>query len=260
MNPDLLRLNQIHSEFIANRSDVCNIQDWKLIITQDEIAIMVQHLADYINYKFQHDKIVVTCILKGCAYFLVDLTKKLTIPHSLYFIETSLYHDKQVPDAKVELLSILVPSKFQGRKVILLDELYDNGFTLHAVKTKLIEEVKLDPQDIVTCTLFHKCKHGNLNVMRSGGNPYDPPDLVGFWNLPDLWYVGYGLDDKQEKRNWPHLYAIPKLPDIPKNTDDSIFESSDEGLQKYQDIRQRIIHLMDRLKLGRYLSGAFHNE
>lgn len=231
-------LQHISKEFLTQRFDVTpDVSTWKLLITHDEIQQMVQRLANIINQKFQHytvqgKKIVITCILKGCAYFLVDLTKKLTIPHSIYFIEASSYHDKQLQSEKVELLSHLVPSKFQGRKVILLDELYDNGFTLFSVKTKIIEELKIDPSDIFTCTLFQKAKVKN---------PYELPDLVGFANLPDLWYVGYGLDDKQEKRNWIHLYAIPKLPNVPKNASDQIFDDTEEGRQKYRDIRKSIV-------------------
>lgn len=197
---------------------------------------MIQWLAEVINRKFNSEKIVVTCILKGCAYFLVDLTKKLTIPHSIYFIEASSYHDEQLQGETIEILSLLVPSKFQGRKVILLDELYDNGFTLQAVKHKLIDETKIQASDIFTCTLFHKSK---------SHNQYELPNLVGFRDLPDLWYVGYGLDDKQEKRNWPHLYAMPKLPGVPRGPDDLIFESTEEGRNHYQRIRTTIVQMIN---------------
>jgi len=76
----------------------------------------------------------------GAAYFLVDLTRRLTIPYrwvvydqslsqlmklirarfptnSIYYIEASSYFDSQTQGEKVELLSILVPNKFKGRKV-----------------------------------------------------------------------------------------------------------------------------------------------
>lgn len=240
MNPvqsiDDSLLRETHKNFIAERSDIgSEVSNWKLLITENEIQAKVQHLADFINQKFADDKIVVTCILKGCSYFLVDLTRKLTIPHSIYFIEASSYHDKQVQGERIELLSILVPSKFHGRKVILLDELYDNGFTLDAVKSKLIEEIKLNPDDVFTCTLFHKAKNSV--------SKYEQPNLIGFANLPDLWYVGYGLDDRQEKRNWVHLYAIPKIEGVVKNDDDIIFDSTPEGVDRYQQIRKTIVSM-----------------
>ena len=44
------------------------------------------------------------CILKGCAYFFVDVTRKLTIPYSTYFLEASSYHNAQTQSESVELL------------------------------------------------------------------------------------------------------------------------------------------------------------
>jgi hypoxanthine-guanine phosphoribosyltransferase len=85
------------------------------------------------------------------------------------------------------LNSVLVPSKFDNKTVVLVDELYDNGTTLNAVKAKLMEELNLPSERIFTCCLFRKSKTTNAI----------PPDLVGFDDLPDLWLVGYGLDDAQ---------------------------------------------------------------
>lgn len=36
-------------------------------------------------------------------------------------------------------------------------------------------------------------------------------DIIGVPNLPDLWLVGYGLDDRGTKRGWSELFAIPKV-------------------------------------------------
>ena len=114
---------------------------------------------------------------------------------------------------------MLVPKKFEGKKVILLDELYDNGTTLHLVKQKLLQELNKNEEDIFTCTLFIKKKSEE-------NNKYPPPDLFGI-EIPDVWVVGYGLDDCQEKRGWSHLYACPKIEGVPKTEDDQIFSSAE---------------------------------
>merc|ERR1712217_283315 len=36
-------------------------------------------------------------------------------------------------------------------------------------------------------------------------------DITGIPDLPDLWLVGYGLDDRGTKRGWNELFAIPKV-------------------------------------------------
>jgi hypothetical protein len=138
----------------------------------------------------------------------------MTIPHSLYFIEASSYHNEQTQSEEIELLSKIIPSKFEGRKVILLDELYDNGATLFKVKEKILAAVQiLQDEDIFTCTIFRKSKE----------TKYPPPNLVGLCELPNVWVVGYGLDDLQEKRAWMHLFAKPKLDGVAKTEHDVMF-------------------------------------
>jgi len=82
---------------------------------------------------------------------------------------------------------VLVPSKFENKTVVLVDELYDNGTTLNAVKEKLMQELSLPSERIFTCCLFRKLKVTSAPA----------PDMVGYDRLPDLWLVGYGLDDAQ---------------------------------------------------------------
>ena len=193
-------------------------KNWKLLMTEKEINSINDYVADVINKKFIGKNIVIVSILKGAIYFTVDLTRRLTIPYSLYLLEASSYKNKQTQCEELELLSKIIPSKFEGKTVILIDELFDNGLTLHQVKNKLLSEVtSLKEDDIFTCVLFKKNKE----------TKYQYPDLVGFDILPNVWVVGYGLDDKQEKRGWKHLFAVPKSDGVPKHQDDNLFDDPD---------------------------------
>lgn len=74
--------------------------------------------------------------------------------------------------------------------------------------------------------------------VKQNGNDNNPlPDLYGLM-LPDVWVVGYGLDDAQEKRGWTNLYGVPKIDSISPTEDDGLFTSDEkykECLQKLQD-------------------------
>jgi len=209
-------------------------KNWKVLLTEQEIAAINDYVADVINKKFIGKNIVIASILKGAVYFTVDLTRRLTIPYSLYFLEGSSYKNKQTQSEELELLSKIVPSKFEGKTVILIDELFDNGLTLHQVKNKLLDEVtSLKATDIFTCVLFKKNKE----------TKYPSPDLIGFDILPNVWVVGYGLDDKQEKRGWKHLFAVPKSDGIPKHLHDNLFDDSDY----YKSLRNSIVSYVSEL-------------
>ncbi|AYV85528.1 MAG: phosphoribosyl transferase domain protein [Satyrvirus sp.] len=196
-------------------------ENWKLVLTKKEIKMYVEKCANVINTKFKGKNIVIVCILKGAVYFYVDLTRKITLPHSCYYIEASSYHDSQ-RQTKLSIMGSIEPSKFHEKYVILVDELYDNGHTMSQIRTAINEKADVPHDMIYTCTLFKKVKSGS-NTNNDSSNSLD---LYGV-EVPDVWLVGYGLDDKQEKRNWVNLFACPKMDGIPKTVDDMIFENED---------------------------------
>lgn len=198
---------------------------WKLLVTKEEIEKANQKLADQINTRFHDKNLIIVCVLKGAVYFFVDLTRKISVEHAQYFIEASSYKNTQTQSEEVELLSKIIPSKFEGKTVLLLDELFDNGATMYNVKQKIIQTTTVKEEDIYTCTLFKKNK----------STTYPSPDLYGL-SICNVWVVGYGLDDKQTKRQWVNLYAVPKPPHMTHEEDDQLFDND----AYYEKIRKQI--------------------
>merc|ERR1719353_1305328 len=65
---------------------------------------------------------------------------------------------------------------------------------------KMLSETHTD-NDVLTCCLFSKQRE----------RQWPEADITGVPNLPDLWLVGYGLDDRGTKRGWSELFAVPKV-------------------------------------------------
>ena len=205
-------------EFLAKRKDLRDptiVDSWKLILSAEEIKMFVKKCASVINSKFEGKDIVVVCILKGAVYFFVDLTRELDIPYSTYFIKATSYHNGQTQSETLSITGSIEPSKFINKHVILVDELFDNGHTMEQIKMAIHEKASVPLDKIFTCTLFKKNKETSC----------PEPDLYGVI-VPNVWLVGYGLDDKQEKRGWTHLFACPKCADVPESEDDVIFKDS----------------------------------
>lgn len=200
-------------------------KNWKLLLSEEKIQHYVQKCADFINENFYGRKIVVVCILKGAIYFFVDLTRKLLVDHSCYFIESSSYHNEQLQSECCKIMGSIEPSKFVDREVILIDELFDNGLTLYQVKNAIHQKAYVSLDKIFTCTLFKKNKQ----------TKYPDPNLFGV-EIPNVWVVGYGLDDKQEKRNLTSLYACPKTGNVSESEDDIIFKDE----RAYQLVLSRL--------------------
>lgn len=184
---------------------------WVKILDSATIANAVKSLAGVLNTRFAGKSVVVVCILKGAVYFHVDLVRQLTMPCSEYFIEATSYHNNQT-GGKLNIMSSINPEKFVGREVILIDELFDKGHTLTEIREALHIKAAIPYERITTCTLFRK--------ETALGEGCRSPDFYGI-RVPDVWLVGYGLDDRQEKRGLTDLWACPKAPGIPKSVDDA---------------------------------------
>lgn len=139
----------------------------------------------------------------------------------------------QHQSGEVELLSRIVPKKFEGRKIILLDELLDNGHTMHTMCEHLMKELKIPRSEIRTCVLFSK-------IRPDRPKEYDA-DIVGIASVPNVWLVGYGLDDNGTKRGWTELFAKPKAPGLDKVPEDTMFDDTDEGRKVLFDCREKML-------------------
>jgi len=78
-----------------------------------------------------------------------------------------------------------------------VDELLDKGKTMHTMKEHLMKELNISHRDVTKCVLFSKAHPER--------QPEWEADIIGLADMPDVWLVGYGLDDDSTKRGWPHL-------------------------------------------------------
>eukprot|EP00761_Pharyngomonas_kirbyi_P000904 gb/GECH01000905.1/.p1 GENE.gb/GECH01000905.1/~~gb/GECH01000905.1/.p1 ORF type:complete len:253 (+),score=68.26 gb/GECH01000905.1/:1-759(+) len=234
-------LNEISNNFLKDRFDITETErkQWKLIMTEKEIGIGLNRVARVIDKQFQDETkpVVVLGVLRGCIVFLSDLIKRLQIPYQVDVLSASSYQDAQTQQNHVAVHYTFDMEKYKDNKIIVLDELADNGKTLQSIKNELIVG-GIPESNITTCVLFRKNKD----------TKFPRPDIVGLDSLPNLWMVGYGLDRNQELRGWPLLYATPKLPGVPTEPDDKIFEESEEAEKEYIKLRKRVIACLSEAK------------
>ncbi len=235
MASNLDELQNLSDEFLKDRDDLRGEdlqKDWRLLLTDKEIEKGINECAKALNIYFKGKEVVVVCVLKGASYFFVDLTRKLTVPFSCHFVEASSYQDSQTQSEVVQISSSYNSKDFEGKHVLIIDELFDNGKTLQSIH-QYFEDKGTPKKDIFTCTLFLKQKDVKTE--------YDKPDLYSIV-LPDVWVVGYGLDVCQEKRGWTYLYACPKMEGVPKSKDDQMFEDDDY----YENVRSILVNNLSK--------------
>lgn len=205
-------------------------KNYKLILTHEEIQAGVRITARRIETWCKGERVVLVAILKGAFMFLSDLCRALVRPYSVYFVEASSYKEKRSQSGSVDITGELASSKFcdtttkAPHKVVLVDELLDNGKTMQEMKQHFLNQLSAthSENDILTVCLLSKKRE----------REWPEADIIAIPNLPDLWLVGYGLDDRGTKRGWTELFAIPKV----KIVDTLEVDEVNALLQKLDDV------------------------
>ena len=63
----------------------------KVLVTEEEIEIIVSRLAEEINRDYADKKLVLVCVLKGSILFTADLAKKINLVNEMEFMRVSTY-------------------------------------------------------------------------------------------------------------------------------------------------------------------------
>lgn len=168
----------------------------RILISEEEIQRRVAEIASEIDRDYdQKEDVVLIGILKGAFIFSADLSRKLSVPHSVDFMSISSYGDTAEFGGAVRLiLDLRKPVK--GKHVIVVEDIVDTGNTMNYLYQTL--ETR-EPASLKTCSLFIKKRDG-LEV---------PLDYVGF-EIPDVWVVGYGLDYADTHRTLPFIAELKK--------------------------------------------------
>lgn len=167
----------------------------RVIIPADKIQNRVEELADQINHDFSgEDNIYMVGILKGAFMFLADLTRHLTIPHTVDFMALSSYGKTTDSGAVRILMDLREP--VENQHLIIVEDIIDTGNTLKYLN-RVLKGRK--PASLRSCVLVRK-ERDNLDI---------PIDYLGF-EIPDVWVVGYGLDFADKHRTLPYIAELKR--------------------------------------------------
>lgn len=137
------------------------------------------------------DGLVVLGVLSGAFVFMSDLVRRLDLPLECGFI-TIVEGDRA---DRMSRFRFHLSLPIEGRDVLLVEDILDTGITL----SRLHEDLsRLGPARLRTCVLLDKPSRRVV--------PF-APEYVGF-TVPDVWVVGYGLDDDGWYRNLPYLTSV----------------------------------------------------
>ena len=171
-----------------------------VLIDADRIAAANRRIAGEIARDYAGQSVVLIGVLKGALFFTADLARALAerpdgpTDVQLDFIAVSSYGNAHRSSGEVRLIQDTTHA-IEGRHVVVVEDIVDNGHTLHYLRAMLGNR---QPASLRAAVLLDKPFHRSLDV---------PLDYVGL-TCPDEFVVGYGLDYQERYRTLPYLAKL----------------------------------------------------
>ncbi|KAI4450179.1 Hypoxanthine phosphoribosyltransferase [Eubacterium plexicaudatum ASF492] len=164
------------------------------MISEEEVNARITEIAARISEDYKGEEIVAIGILRGGVYFCTELTKKITVPVILDFMEASSYGDGTDSSGQVLITKDLIED-IADRNVIVVEDIIDTGRTLSLLLDNLRAR---KPKSLKLCTLLDKPQRRVVPVQ---------VDYNGFV-IPNKFVIGYGMDYAQKYRNLPYIGVV----------------------------------------------------
>lgn len=166
----------------------------QVMFSEEEVNARIAEIAAQINEEYKGEEIVAIGILRGGVYFCTELTKRITVPVILDFMEASSYGSGTDSSGQVQITKDLIED-IAGRHVIVVEDIIDTGRTL----SKLLDNLwARKPKSLKLCTLLDKPERRVVQVQ---------VDYNGFV-IPNKFVIGYGMDYAQKYRNLPYIGVV----------------------------------------------------
>jgi hypoxanthine phosphoribosyltransferase len=164
----------------------------KVLFNEKDIEKRVSELGAQISQAYTDQELLIVCLLRGGLTLTADLTRHLTIPHTLDCMSLSSYGVGHYASSGNVRVNLDLMTNIEGLNVLLVEDIVDSGRTLAHV----IQMLKTrDPKSLRVCVLLDKKIRREVPV---------EVDYVGF-DIPDKYVFGYGIDIDE---NYRHLRFI----------------------------------------------------
>lgn len=156
-----------------------------VLVSEEQIAAGVRELAGRIAADTPEDgEIAALIVLKGAFVFGADLLRAIPRRMRIGFLET--HRDPTRPGLADFVFTY--PFPIEGADLLIVEDILDSGHTLKHLQSRMAAR---RPARVRTAVLLDKKPRREVDVA---------VDYIGF-DIPDVWVVGYGLDDGERYRN-----------------------------------------------------------
>ena len=172
------------------------LENVKTLIEKEKIKQRIDEIANQISKDYNGEDITIICVLKGAAYFALDLSKKIKKSDVIMdFVKVSSYGKNQRETTGNINFKLDISDNIEGKNVIIVEDIIDSGITLNYLYNYLN---KKNPKTLKICVLLDK-KERRVKPIKV--------DYTGF-EIDNKFVLGYGLDYDEKYRNLEYIGIV----------------------------------------------------
>ena len=165
------------------------------LYNEAQIVEALDSMAARITADLQQQCPLLLCVMNGGIVLTGMLAPRLRFPLHMDYIHATRYRE-QLTGSTLDW-KVMPATSVQGRAVLIVDDIFDEGETLAAIRRWCLEQ---GAQAVYTAVLVDK-QHSRKTA------DIKQADYTAL-TAPDQYLFGYGMDYKGFWRNAPGIYAV----------------------------------------------------
>lgn len=184
-------------------------EDSVLLFNQRACSHAVEKIANDLERDYHDKEPLILAVMTGAVIFAGQLLPMLRFDCQFDYIHLTRYGDKTI-GGSIEWIKSVSPEMVEGRHIILLDDVFDEGITLAAAVNEIN---KMNPASVKLAVMVnkHTDKKGIIIDPSTKTEKVLEADYIGFNRVSNIYLVGYGMDTVNGwHRNYPDIRYIPQ--------------------------------------------------
>ena len=171
------------------------LQNSRLLFDQVQIDAAVDGIAADIRADFEGgERPVFITVMHGGLLFAANLALRVGIDLEFDYLHATRYRGALTGSGLAWLHR--PATALQGRRVLIADDILDEGHTLKAVRDWCEDQGASEVKIAVLCEKLHDRRVEGIEA-----------DYIAL-EVPDAYVYGYGMDYHEQGRNLPGIYAL----------------------------------------------------
>ena len=164
------------------------------LFDEDEIDRAIARIAVDIRNDYAGARPLYLTLMHGGMLFASRLSLEVGIDFEFDYLHATRYRGALVGSGLAWLHRPSTP--LEGRRVLIADDILDEGHTLKAVRNWCEDQGAADVRIAVLCVKNHERRVEGIDA-----------DYIAL-EVPDSYVYGYGMDYYEQGRNLPGIYAL----------------------------------------------------